>query len=208
MEKEIINQIVNQFDRFKNHQLLILLIAFFIFTLVTILQTVYTSRLVEKYRNQLKKTELKFSVFNEMQISKLSDLFALANNLKGTLAAIVGSIERNEDQLKLSNWKSSYDEFDSFYSSNKYIIPKQIKLVMTENKNKLIDYNGNISLLKEKFDLIYNRIEDITEEDKRKSLELIDREIIEFNSKRSTLELMLFAENIKVYIEEYFEKIE
>ncbi|MGZ4056959.1 MAG: hypothetical protein ACXVPU_16755 [Bacteroidia bacterium] len=208
MEKEIINQIVNQLNSFKNHQLLILIIAFLLFTLVTISQTIYTSKLIEKFRNQLKKAELKFSVFNEMQISKLSELFVLTNNLKGALAEILGSIERSENQIKLGNWKSSYSEFDKFYSSNKYIIPSRIKLLMTDNQNNLINYNANICLLKEKFDLVDNKIENLTEKEKLKSLEMIDYEIFGFNSKKSAIELMILAENIKVYIEEYFDNIE
>lgn len=208
MEKEIINQITNQISQFKNHQLLLLIITFLIFTIITILQTVYTSRLIEKYKNQLKKAELKFSVFNEMQITKLSEFYTLTKDLKGALASLFGVLERNENKIELSKWESSYSQFNDFYSSNKYIVPKAIKDLIEFNKNLILNYNGNIVLLNEKFELVNNRINYISEDDKLKSLELIDNEILEFNFKKSTLKLMILAENIKVHIEEYFDKID
>jgi hypothetical protein len=208
MEKEIIKQIADLLAQFNNQQLLILIIAFLLFTIIAILQTVYTSRLIEKYRNQLKKAELKFSVFNEMQITKLSEFYTLTKELKGALAILFGVLERNQNKIELVKWESSYTLFDDFYTSNKYIIPRTIKELMDTNKNLLIRYNVNISLLKEKLELVNNRIHDISMEDKLKSLELIDNEILEFDFKKMTIELMILAESIKVHIEEYFDKIE
>jgi hypothetical protein len=209
MEKEILKQIVTQIDSFKDNQLLILIILFILFILITIIQTVYTSRLIEKYRNQLKKAELKFSVFNEIQISKLSEMYALASNLKGALAQILGSIERSENKINIGNWATSYSEFDSFYSSSKYIIPKSIKQLIADNKTTILSsYNCDITLLKKKFDLDYDRIESITNEEKAERLGLIERELLDFKPQKATLELMILAENIKVHIENYFEQIE
>lgn len=207
MEKEIINQITNQLSQFKSQQLMILIILFLLFTIITILQAVYTSRLIEKYKNQLKKTELKFSVFNEIQITKLSEFYTLINELKATLAGLFSKLERNENKIELGKWESSYVQFDEFYSSNKYILPKKIKEIIDSNKNLLINYNGNIGLLKEKFELVNNRVQDISDEDKTKCLKLIDNEILDFNFKKSTLDLMIVAEKLKVHIEEYFDKI-
>ena len=207
MEKEIINQIVNQYSQFKNQQLTILIIAFLLFTIITILQTAYTSRLIERYKNQLKKAELKFSVFNEIQITKLSELYTKTKDLKTALAGLWGTLERNENKVDLSQWQSCYSQFDEFYSGNKYIIPKTIKEIIVSSKNLLIEYNGNIELLKEKLKLVNNDIQDITNDDRLESLKLIDNEIFGFDFKKSTLELMMVSENVKVHIEEYFDKI-
>ncbi len=186
---------------------MILIIAFLLFTIITILQTAYTSTLIEKYKNQLKKSELKFSVFNEIQITKLSEFYTIIEDLKTALAGLFGKLKRNENKLDLGKWKSSYSQFDEFYSSNKYIIPKVIKEIIDSNQKLLIDYNGNIALLKEKFELVNNDIQDITSEDKLESLKLIDNEILGFDFKKSTLELMIVSESVKVHIEEFFDKI-
>jgi hypothetical protein len=209
MEKEIIKQIATQIDSFKDNQLLLLIVLFLLFTLTTVFQTVYTSRLIGKYRNQLKKAELKFSVFNEIQISKLSKMYAFTSSLKGALAQILGSIERNDNKIKIDDWTTSYLEFDEFYTNSKYIIPKPIRQLIADKKHlTLSNYNINIFLLREKYDLEFDRIESITEEEKEKSQGLIDKELSDFNPRKSTLELMLLTEKVKVYIEDYFEKIE
>jgi len=209
MEKEIIKQITAHIDNVKDFQLLILIVLFLLLTLITISQTIFTSRLIDKYRNQLKKSELKFSVFNEIQISKLSEMYSYSCNLKGALAQILTSLEQNKNKVNIDLWTINYLEFDSFYSSNKYIIPKSIKELVADSKNILLSsYNSNISLLQKKFDLNNDEESSITKEAKEDSLKVIEKELLDFNPTNDTLDLMIMAESIKVQIEDYFEKIE
>ncbi|CAL2090564.1 conserved hypothetical protein [Tenacibaculum sp. 190524A05c] len=207
MEKEIIKQLLEQLNDFKKDQLILLIVVFFVFLIINILQAVYTSRLVDKYRNELKKKEMKFSIFNELQINKLSSLFDLASDLKAGSAIIYNRINNsNEQPLELEKWKNSYEEFDLFYSSNKYIIPKSIKELVSENQKRLGDFNLNIIFYNEKLEIENSSENEIS--DNHESLSLINKHIISYDFKKESLEIMLFSEKIKVIIEEYFEKLE
>ena len=139
MEKEILKQILSQFESFKSEQLWLLIILFLLFLIISIFQAVYTSRLVDKYRN-----EMKFSIFNELQIKQLSILFELTNKLKSTSAGVYSYIKgSNSRSLNLTEWDNIYKEFYINYSANRYIIPKNLSMIqlicqMMKKKNVLL----------------------------------------------------------------------
>jgi len=204
MEKEALRQILNQLENFKSEQLLVLIILFFLFLIINIAQAIYTSRKIEKYRNQLKKNEMKFSIFNELQIRQLSILFDLSNNLKSSVVPIYNYLKNSEDtSLKLIEWEKNYLKFNLNYSSNSYIIPKNIKNLILDYNKKSIDFNCNIFLLNEKHS--YNS--DMLDEDKKECIAIIDKKIDNYNFKKESLKIMLFCEELKVLIEEYFEEL-
>lgn len=209
MEKEIIWQITTQIDNLKDHQLLVIVILFIVFIIISVFEAVYTSRLIEKYRNQLKKTELKFSVFNELQISKLSEFYVVANDLKSGLVQILSSINQGEYLVSIDKWEIAYQEFKSFLSKNKYIIPREIKQLITESKYiTLSEYDVNIQLTLKLDNLYSNRVNNISLEEKIKCQNLIEAELGDFSPRKATLEMMIIMESIKTCIEEYFENIE
>ncbi len=208
MEKEILRQILNQLDHFRNDQIVLLIIVFFVFIIISILQGVYTSRLIDKYRNELKKNEIKFSVFNELQINKLSSLFELTSELKGEIAKIHNELKANDIKLDIEKWKANYREFDAYYTSNRYIVPRPMKLLISDTTKKLSSFNFNIGLLKERLELTSHLLTDISDEERNKCLGIIESEIKDYNFYNETLEIMIFCEQLKEMIEEYFEKLE
>ncbi len=207
MEKEILNRILSQLDDLKKEQLFLLLIVFFVFIVIQLIQAVYTSRLIDKYRNELKKKEMKFSVFNELQIHKLSSLFSIISDLKSGAASVYSRIkDSSEESLELGKWKNSYKEFDFFYSSNKYIIPKSIKELVSEYQGKLIQFNLNVLLYNMKLEILNSDSEEVG--DKKKNLNLINKKIGSYDFYNESLDVMIFSEKIKTIIEEYFEELE
>jgi hypothetical protein len=208
MEKEILSQILSQFDNFKKDQIILLIVVLLIFIIINILQAVYTSRLIDKYRNDLKKKEIRFSVFNELQINKLSRLFELTTELKAELAVIHNRLASDEKTIDIEIWTTNYQEFDSFYGSSKYIVPKKIKTMISNTTKKLIDFNCNIGLLNEKLELTSNNKKNILDEELKECLGLIENQIMDYNFQNETLEIMIFCEKLKEMIEDYFEKLE
>lgn len=207
MEKEILKQILGLLEDFKKEQLILLLIVFFVFIVIQLFQAVYTSRLIDKYRNELKKKELKFSLFNELQIKSLSNLYGLINAIKSGTASIYGSIKRKENQkLELRDWTSFYEDYSLFLNTNKYILPRNIKDLISENSKKLTDFNGNILILNAKLDLILSS-NNLVEED-LEQISIAEKELDGYNFEKSALEIMLFSEQLKKDIEVYFERLE
>jgi hypothetical protein len=206
MEKEILKQILSQLESFKSEQLWLLIILFLLFLIISIFQAVYTSKLVDKYRNELKKNELKFSIFNELQIKQLSILFELTNNLKSISASIYGYIKDSDSKsLNLKEWDNIYREFNTNYSANSYIIPKNMKVLILEYSKNSHEFNCNIHLLKEKHG--YDSI-DMSDDEKTECLVIIEKEIYEYKFEKEILNIMIFCEKLKESIDEYFETLE
>lgn len=209
MEKEILKQILSHLDDFKKEQLILLIFVFIIFILLQLLQAVYTSRLIDRYRNELKKKEMKFSLFNELQVKSLSNLYGLINDIKSGSASIYNSVKRNkEEEVKLKGWISYYQDYDSFLNSNKYILPRKIKDSISENTNRLIAFNGNVQILKEKWNLVLGLENKLEQEQNQKLIVIAEKELEGYNFEKSALEVMLFSERLKKDIEEYFEGLE
>lgn len=203
MEKEILSKILEQLEQAGNDQLLILIGMFGGMLLINLLQAVYTSRIVEQYKNELKKREVKFSVFNQIQIEKLSELFELAHEFKSSTASFVVISEENRlnEITGFNGLDSSYDAISDCYSRNRYIFPQNIKSHFKNHEKDLMDFKFNIEFLIQK-----NEITNSVEENQITNLELIDKEIGAYNYEKGSLEVMLFCEKLKVLIEEHFEE--
>jgi hypothetical protein len=202
MEKKIIELLIEQLDEFKKDQLLLLLIILIVSISINVLQTIYTSRKIDKYRNQLNKSVLKFSLFNELQIKSLSKLYELANQLKFGASVIYGVLEsNNSNEIEIESWVKAYADFEKFNDSNKYILPKALKELISEKDIELFNYNKYIG--------IYNlKIRAAKLKDGKELHNQMNSDLEKYDCTINSLETMLFSENIKTIIDKYFEKIE
>ena len=205
MEKEILKKILEQLEQSGNDQLWILAGMFAGMLLINLIQAVYTSRIVDKYKNELKKQEVKFSVYNQIQIEKLSNLFELAHELKCNIAPFANLFKKSTTKItKSQELDISYENLNYYYSKHRYIFPQKIKSHFKSGDKIIRDFKFSISFLNTKNEII-NSDED---EDRISNLELIEEQINGYNFKKGSLEAMLFCEKLKVLIEEHFEKIE
>jgi hypothetical protein len=202
MEKKIIELLIEQLDDFKKDQLLLLLIILIASIIINVYQTIYTSRKIDKYRNQLNKSVLKFSLFNELQIKSLSKLYELANQLKFGASVIYGVLESNSsNEIEIESWVKAYADFEKFKDSKKYILPKALKDIISEKDIALFNYNKYIRL--------YNlKIRTAKLKDGRELHNQINSDLEKYDCTLNSLETMLFSENIKIIIDKYFEKLE
>lgn len=205
MDKEILKKVLEHIEQFGSDQLLILSGVFVGMLFINLAQAIYTSRAVDKYKNELKKKELKFSVYNQIQIEKLSELFELAHELKCSTSPIVVLIKKSLDKVTdLNDLDDSYELLKNCYSKNRYIFPKKIKSHFEKSMPTVSDFKFNILFLIEKNAILSSN----EEEDRIHNLELIKREIGDYEFKKGSLEVMLFCERLKVLIEEHFEEWE
>ncbi len=80
---ELIKQVLdNYFSDFKDYHLLILILFTITIALIQISQSVYVTIKIEKFKNELKKSEIKFSRYNELQVTALRKIFHLLTAFK------------------------------------------------------------------------------------------------------------------------------
>ena len=173
---------------------------------MNIFQAVYTSRLIEKYRNDLKKREIKFNALNELQLNKLSTLFELATDIKKNAAKIYSLVKTSREKNTENNFSEAFDNFNNFQNLNRYAFPKNIKLLISENNQKLIDLNYNLKILNEKTKIENEKIFSDSEYDE--ILNIIKPMTDDYNFELESLKIMKYSEELRNLIDKYFENLE
>ena len=76
INENLIREILEKyFSEYKEYNLIIFFVFALLTVLINIIQNIIITRKLEKYKSELKKSELKFSVYNQLQIESLSKLF-------------------------------------------------------------------------------------------------------------------------------------
>ena len=172
-------------------------------------KTICITKNIEKYKSELKRTELKFSVYNQLQIEALSKLFQQLTEFKEITSIISNSEKRSPEKYKqiAISWTNNFFEMTKLFSKEKYILPIEIKKQYTlihQNFNTILGFIKSEKELKSNFytdefgDVVYEdyeRINELTDE-----LKLFNRDIV-FEKAINNIE---FA---RKEIENYFEKI-
>lgn len=85
---ELLKEVLEKkLSEYKDYHLYILIGFTLVISLFQIIQTLIVTNKVEKFKNELKKSEIRFSRYNELQINALRKIyhqlasFQLANNL-------------------------------------------------------------------------------------------------------------------------------
>ncbi|ENY3843378.1 hypothetical protein M2G86_21460, partial [Vibrio vulnificus] len=191
----------------KDDQLWTLIILFLGVVILNLLQAIYTSRVVDKYRNNLKRQEVKFSVYNQIKIAKLSELFQLAHEMKCASALIVRiAKDKEEKPFDTTELISSYERLNESFSKNRYIFPSDIKTQFSGKSNSLSTFCHNSDLLALRYSLLSSSAykDNPTDLTNVKSLQLIENELGDYNFHNGAIEAMIFCETLKVKIEEHF----
>jgi len=116
--KELIKQVLDEyFSDFKEYPLIILICFTVSMFFLQILQTYIVSTKIEKFKTDLKKSEIKFSKYNELQIAALRKIyhqlaaFQLANNLIFNTEA--NSLGHSKYKTRINEWIKIYVECSS-----------------------------------------------------------------------------------------------
>ncbi|EID4389959.1 hypothetical protein LBY38_002235 [Vibrio vulnificus] len=207
MEKEIVTQVMLLLEQSKDDQFWTLIVLFFGVVILNLLQAIYTARIIDKYRNNLKRQEVKFSVYNQIRIEKLSELFELAHEMKCASASIVMITEKKEEKpFDTEELVSCYERLSESYSKNRYIFPSDIKENFSDKIDSLNKLRCKSVILSEKYSMLCssdykNNPTDLMNVE---NLQLIEDTLGDYDFRKGALEAMLFCERLKVKIEEHF----
>ena len=129
---EISKQVLNEyFSNFKEYHLIILCFFTVIIALIQIIQSIYISRKIEKYKNILKKSEIKFSRYNELQVVALRTIYHLTVELHKRNRILLDDstteLGLNQFTVRINNWLKAYNECNSEFSKEKILLPSSLK---------------------------------------------------------------------------------
>jgi len=210
---DLINETLNDsFSDFKKYQLLIMGITILIVLTLQIIQTVYVSKAIEKFKTTLKKSEIKFSKYNTLQLEALRSFYIKLVYFHGAnedlLDSEYESNDHNRYKERILNWLNNYSKCSNEFSKEKILFPihlKDISIKTLDSFKKvykiLVHEKKYLEFLE--MDSNYNW---------SKMYEIPDNELFEINKKieklKSQDEISKSDENIRELrkaIEDYFE---
>lgn len=205
MEKEILAQITSLLEKSKEEQLGVLIALFIGIVLLNLLLAIYTSRVVDKYRNSLKRQEVKFSVYNQIQIKKLSELFEIAHEMKCACSAVSRIVEEDlVEEFDAAKLEDCHERMVECFSKSRYIFPEDIKKHFFDGSKELSDFRFNSALLSSKYKILNYSDYKENPSDGEENLDLIAKHIGNYRFDKGVLQAMIFCETLKVKIEEHF----
>ncbi len=130
--EQLIRQILDKyFSDFKQYHLLILVITILVIALLQFVQSIYVNRRIEKFKNFLKKSEIKFSRFNELQINALRTIYHLLTNFQLSNDLIFkcepDTIGHERLKKRIGEWIKNYIACFNEFSREKILLTKEIK---------------------------------------------------------------------------------
>lgn len=154
--EELIKKVLDEyFSDFKDYHLIILIGFTLVIALTQIIQSIIVTRKIEKFKNDLKKSEIKFSRYNELQINALRKIyhqlavFQYSNNL--IFNDSPSNIGHEKYKNRINGWIKAYIENANEFSKEKILLTPELKKLYArtindfeEVKNKLIDERENL----------------------------------------------------------------
>ncbi len=186
MEKLIEQALNKYFSDFKEYHLLILIVFTIIIALIQIIQSLYVSRKIERFKNELKKSEIKFSKYTELQITALRKIyhqlatFQLANNL--LFKVELNSINHSTLENRINEWIKIYMECSSEFAREKILLTQDMKDLFSKTisdfemvKGTLIDEKRNLDYLEKAHQGNWNDMYDFEENELKVISDKIER---------------------------------
>ena len=212
INENLIREILEKyFSEYKEYNLIIFFVFALLTVLINIIQNIIITRKLEKYKSELKKSELKFSVYNQLQIESLSKLFQQLTEFKDTTSIISKSESKSPESYQQIAviWSNKFFETTKMFSKEKYILPKNIKNRYTEihqNFKTLFEYIKNEKELKSNF--FTNEVGDLIFEGDYQNLNELTEKIQKFNRDDIFAKAINDIELVRKEIEKLFEKLE
>lgn len=129
---ELIKQALDEyFSDYKKYHLIILISFVLIIALIQIIQSFWVSSKIETFKTDLKKSEIKFSRHNELQINSLREIyhklvsFQLANNL--IFKSKPRTVGHSKYKNRINGWIKSYIECADDFAREKILLTNELK---------------------------------------------------------------------------------
>lgn len=176
-------------------------------------KTISIAKKIDDYKHNLKKSESKFSLYSEIQIKILSNIYQELTSL----IVVDGLVNRKTNSCELSviyckEWSNFYSKISKTYRSKKYIIPKEIDetlLHLFEKltvKQELVDVSSKLNemfvTLSSDGDVDFVGDDDLRNEYKDRINEISSENIV-LNE-----EVSIRIEQVLDSVDKYFRKLE
>lgn len=214
MDKLIQQALDNYFSDFKEYHLLILIGFTIVIALLQIIQSIIVTRKIEKFKADLKKSEIKFSRFSELQITALRKIyhqlasFQLANNL--IFKTEPQTIDHTKFKTRINEWIKIYIECSSEFAREKILLTPEIKLLFSktindfeEIKKILIDERNNLDYWEMENQGDWNAMYDFHENE----LDVITKKINSIKDNDSIKNSEKHIRELREKIEDIFQKM-
>jgi hypothetical protein len=152
--EEIINKLLHQyFSDYKEYHLIILTVVLVIIALIQIIQSFVISKKLEKFKTELKKSEIKFSRHSELQIIALREIyhrlvtFQRASNL--LFISNSKKIGHNSYKNRIVGWRKAYSDCATEFSREKILLSDDLKLAFGDTLKDFDEVNDILFSQKE-----------------------------------------------------------
>lgn len=194
--------------------LIVLIISNSCIVLFQIFQAIYVSHKIEKFKNELKKSEIKFSRYHNLQVDALKSIYEKLVDFQILHKDIcLNTYESNNYTTynkKLNDWLQIYINVRYQFMKKNILLPENLKILIEQS---IMDFEElkNI-ILSEKESIDFEQIADDRDRDQMYNYEdneigIINRKIQELKRKDSYSKLDQQITDLKKNIEEHFRKM-
>lgn len=214
--EDLIKQVLEKyFTEYKNYHLLILIAFTFVIALLQVIQTLILTKKVENFKNELKKSEIRFSRYNELQITALRKIyhqlanFQLVNNLLFNNQP--NPIGHTKFKNRINEWIKNYLECANELAREKILLPTEIKELFSktiqdfdEVKSILISQREDLNYLEMQYSGDWNSMYEFEENE----LGTITQKLNSIKEKPSIKNSDKHIRDLREKIETVFQKME
>lgn len=120
MEKLVAEQFESYFKDYKEYMIWILVISFLLTIIIQFISNLILSKKIEQFKNDLKRTEIKFSRHSELQIECLKNMYGKVVNFHFTFNSLINPRFFTHDKLKsnINQLNLTYNENLDYFHRN------------------------------------------------------------------------------------------
>lgn len=212
MEELVKQALETYFSDFKEYHIYILIGFTIINASIQIIQSMWVDKKMERFKNELKKSEIKYSKYNQLQIKALSEIYQLLSDFLESTKILKNNINTSSPERITritEDWLSVYSKVYSTFSREKYILPASIKDKFDSIILQLNNASGYVESERKMSSMFYTwengETDFMGDDDDRNS---IYSQLEKYNKNGVIKSTLLNIKDIRKVIEMYFEKIE
>ncbi|MEP0732271.1 MAG: hypothetical protein ABJC50_05445, partial [Nonlabens ulvanivorans] len=195
---------------FKEYHLIILFGFTLIIVVIQIAQAIWVSKRIETFKNALKKSEIKFSRYNEMQIKILSESYQLLSDFnESTINVTYSELSPEVLNQRAKKWFEDYYNFQRHYSRNKFIFLSKTKVKLSVIFGTFEKMKSIVKMEQDRSKIHYtDESGDVQFVGDYQDLKKIYVELNKLNKNDTIRYTLSNIESLKKDIEEYFKNLE
>ncbi|WP_054850972.1 hypothetical protein [Olleya sp. ITB9] len=159
LQSNIEHLLEKYFAEYKEYHIWAIVILTLIVLGFQIGQTIIVSRKIERFKNVLKKNEIQFSKFNNLQIDALKSIYDKMVNLHYKNYALFQPETFSHESLKtrIKDWRADYLTLMDVFHREKLLLPKDLKL-------KIKNFETNFNLISKRLNEETLNLNDVEED--------------------------------------------